>query len=563
MNPILRFSFLTIIFLAIAVIALAMPVYALDGNVGTHDPTTIMKCDGGYYAFGTGGATHFSADGWTWGSGRGTPNGGGMGPDMIHIGDYYYMYTASNVGGQPASRIVMQKTKSLNPDSPDYKWENMGQVNSTDGVEFCNGIDPGCFHDPITGKFWLTFGSYFGNIRVVEMDPKTGLRIDPTKYYEIAINCEASTMIYHEGYYYVLATHGSCCQTSNSGYHIRTGRSKSVTGPFLDHEGVDMMQGGGKLVIGSGERKIGPGHFGLFDEGQGVHKFSLHWESDLDRGNTAVLDVIPLIWEDGWPVAGEFVKKGTYQISSYSTGTALELAVEGQAVGRSGGGGRGAGGGMMGGRGAGQGAGRGTRGGADAAVPGAGNTAGAMAPQGAAPGGAGMMGGARGGAEAGAARGGRGGGAGMMGGGMGGRGGGGAPVADQNVAEVMANWPTGNIDARMANYMCQAQQKWTVSPAEGKGGYLGAPYYKIQIAGTDRTLAAAEGAEVETLPAYTGSDEQLWRIEQLNDGRYRIMPKAIPGIKEPMALSAIGASSVTLEPFKPELNKQRWLFKNP
>ena len=101
-----------------------------------------------------------------------------------------------------------------------------------------------------------------------------------------------------------------------------------------------------------------------------------------------------------------------------------------------------------------------------------------------------MMGGARGGA--GAARGGRGGGGGMMGGGMGGRGGGGAPVADQNAADVMANWPTGNIDARMANYMCQAQQKWTVSPAEGKGGYLGAPYYKIQIAGTDRTLAATE-----------------------------------------------------------------------
>ncbi|MBN2591748.1 MAG: family 43 glycosylhydrolase [Sedimentisphaerales bacterium] len=568
MNPNLRFPILTICFMAIAVIALAMPVFALDGNVGTHDPTTIMECDGSYYAFGTGGATHVSEDGWTWGSGPGTPNGGGMGPDMIHIGDYFYMYTASNVGGQPASRIVMQKTRSLNPESPDYGWEPMGVVNTTDGVEFCNGIDPGCFYDENTGKFWLTFGSYFGNIRVVEMDPKTGLRIDMDEYFNIAINCEASTIIYHEGYYYVLATHGSCCQGSNSGYHIRTGRSKSVTGPYLDHEGVDMMQGGGKLVIGSGERKVGAGHFGLFDEGQGVQKFSLHWEADLDRGGSSVIDILPLVWEDGWPVAGEFLEEGTYQLLSYSTGTALELAVEGSAVGR---GGRGGGGGMMGGgmmggrggagtRGAGQGGGR--RGGAGAAVPGAGGFAGAMAPQGAAPGGAGMMGGARGGAG-GAARGGRGGGGGMMGGGMGGRGGGGAPVADQNAADVMANWPTGNIDARMANYMCQAQQKWTVSPAEGKGGYLGAPYYKIQIAGTDRALAAAEGAEVVTLPAYTGSDEQLWRIEQLTDGKYRIMPKAIPGTSEPMALSAIGASSITLEPFNPELNKQRWLFKAP
>ena len=56
------------------------------------------------------------------------------------------------------------------------KWVRLTR---TDGVEFCNGIDPGCFLDPTTGKFWLTFGSYFGNIRVVEMNPKTGLRIDP------------------------------------------------------------------------------------------------------------------------------------------------------------------------------------------------------------------------------------------------------------------------------------------------------------------------------------------------------------------------------------------------
>jgi arabinan endo-1,5-alpha-L-arabinosidase len=258
-----------------------------------------------------------------------------------------------------------------------------------------------------------------------------------------------------------------------------------------------MIQGGGKLVIGSGERYVGAGHFGLFDEGQGVQKFSLHWEADLERGGGSVLDIRPLIWEDGWPVAGENLKEGTYQVLSYRTGTALELAVEGLPVGRSAGGGRGGRGGF---------------------------------------GGGGMRGG---------------------------RGGGGAPVADQTAADVMENWPAGNIDARLSNYMCQAQQKWTITPAEGKGGYLGAPYFKIQIAGTDRVLAAAEGAEVVTLPSYTGADEQLWRIEQLTDGKWRIMPKAIPGTNDPMALSAVGASSVTLEKFDPEGLKQRWLFKAP
>ena len=140
-------------------------------------------------------------------------------------------------------------------------------------------------------------------------------------------------MIYHDGWYYLLATHGSCCRGADSGYNIRVGRSRKVTGPFLDHMGLDMIQGGGKLFVGSGGRVIGPGHFGLLDLGDGVQKFSCHYEADLDRGGASVLDIRPLLWKDGWPVAGENFKEGTYEIESVRTGTALELAVEGVPVG--------------------------------------------------------------------------------------------------------------------------------------------------------------------------------------------------------------------------------------
>ena len=109
------------------------------------------------------------------------------------------------------------------------------------------------------------------------------------------------------------------------------GRSRKVTGPFVDNIGIDMLQGGGKLFLGSGGRYIGPGHFGLLDLGDGVQKFSMHYEADLDRGGISVLDIRPLLWRDGWPVAGENFKEGTYQIESARTGTALELAVQGDA----------------------------------------------------------------------------------------------------------------------------------------------------------------------------------------------------------------------------------------
>jgi len=483
--------------LLITILAVAAIAFALDGQIGIHDPSTIVQCNGKYYTYGTGGSALVSDDGWTWRAGV-RPARAGLAPDVIHIGDRYYMYVAANIGAQPKAAVNMIWSKTLDPASPDYKWEEGGVVASSDGIEDCNAIDPGVFLDPNDGRLWLVYGSYFGYIRLVELDPKTGKRRNPNDQpRNLAINCEAAIMIYHDSWYYLLATHGSCCRGADSGYNIRVGRAKKVTGPFLDHIGTDMIQGGGKLFAGSGGRVIGPGHFGLLDLGQGVQRFSLHYEADLDRGGASVLDIRPLLWKDGWPVAGENIKEGTYQLESVRTGTALELAVEGMPVG---------------GR---------------------------------------------------AARGGRGGGGRGAGGGRGMFAGTGVPIPPQDVAQVSANWPAGNMDVRMAVYLCQAQQKWAIAAVPKAGGYPGSPYFKITIAGTERTLAASQDAELVVLPTFTGGSEQLWRFDQLADGAWRIMPKSILNSKEAMALSAIGSSFATLSRFDPASEKQRWLFKTP
>ncbi len=470
-----------------AVVLLAPIAYALDGQIRIHDPSTIMQCDGRFYTYGTGGTCLVSEDGWTWRRGV-TPARRGMAPDVIQLSDRYYQYISSNPGGQPHSQIIMISSKSLDPESPDYEWEDGGIVNATDGVEFCNGIDPGLFLDPTNGKLWMTFGSYFGYIRIVELDPRTGKRVDD-RFTNIAINCEASVMIYRNGWYYLLATHGSCCRGADSGYNIRVGRARKVTGPFVDHTGIDMLLGGGKLFVGSGGRVIGPGHFGLIDLGDGVQKFSCHYEADLDRGGASVLDIRPLLWRDGWPVAGENARKGTYEIESVRTGTALELAVEGVPVGGRRRRGRGGPGGMFGGS--------------------------------------------------------------------------GGVIPPQDVAEVSTKWPSGKLDVRMANYMCQAQQKWTLTPAADAGGCFGSPYFKITVAGTDRTLAVGEDAELVALPAFTGVPEQLWRLDQLADGTWRIMPKIASILEEPLALSALGSSFATLSKYDATSDKHRWLLKMP
>ncbi len=270
--------------------------------------------------------------------------------------------------------------------------------------------------------------------------------------------------------------------------------------------GIDMIKGGGKLVVGSGGRVIGPGHFGLLDLGDGVQKFSCHYESDLDRGGASVLDIRPLMWKDGWPVAGENVREGTYEIESVRTGTALELAVQGVPVG-----------GSRGGRAAG---GRGGMPSGPSGVPG-----------------------------------------GRSGGGM--FSGVGGVIPSQDVAQMLQNWPTGNIDLRLSNYLVQAQQMWSIVSVANAGGYPGSPYFKITIAGTDRALAATDDAELTAVPAFAGAPEQLWRIEQLADGTYRIMPKAIPNSREPLALSAVGSSFATLAKFDSKSDRQRWNLKTP
>src|SRR5581483_5713 len=171
----------------------------------------------------------------------------------------------------------------------------------------------------------------------------------------------------------------------------------------------------------------------------------------------SVLDIRPLLWRDGWPVPGENLKEGVYEIESARTGTALELAVEGMPVG----GPRG-----RGGRGGGAG-----RGGAPpaAGAPGGGAPAGgppAGPPAAGGPGGRGMFGGT------------------------------GAPIPPQDAAQVSTNWPTGNVDARLATYLCQAQQKWMVAAVPDAGGYPGSPYFKITVAGTDRALSATPDGEL-------------------------------------------------------------------
>ncbi len=82
------------------------------------------------------------------------------------------------------------------------------------------------------------------------------------------------------------------------------------------------------------------------------------------------------------------------------------------------------------------------------------------------------------------------------------------------------------------------------------------------IAGTERALAATADLELKTVPEFTGAPEQLWRIDQLTDGTYRIMPKSIPGSDKKLALISIGDSTPTLGEFDFNSDNSKWNFRD-
>jgi arabinan endo-1,5-alpha-L-arabinosidase len=154
-----------------------------------------------------------------------------------------------------------------------------------------------------SGGLWLAFGSFWSGISLVQLDPATGQRLAPdSPLYSLAAHeqIEASFLCPHGARYYLFVNWGACCRGINSTYNIRVGRSDRITGPYLDQNGVDLLAGGGSLLLGSRGNFIGPGHAGIVSR-DGTDWLSCHFY-DGTRGGIPTLALLPLRWDtNGWP----------------------------------------------------------------------------------------------------------------------------------------------------------------------------------------------------------------------------------------------------------------------
>jgi arabinan endo-1,5-alpha-L-arabinosidase len=49
-----------------------------------------------------------------------------------------------------------------------------------------------------------------------------------------SIGAEPSVIMFHDGWYYLLVADGACCAGANASCNIRIGRSRKITGPFVE-----------------------------------------------------------------------------------------------------------------------------------------------------------------------------------------------------------------------------------------------------------------------------------------------------------------------------------------
>lgn len=225
-------------------------------------------------------------------------------PDISFYNDKYHIYYSVSTFGSNHSAIGLATNPTLDASDENYEWVDHGIVVKSQGSDFYNTIDANLIIDE-EGTPWLAFGSFWGGIKLVELDYETGKTVEGAELHSLATRpihpraVEAAFTIFKEGYYYLFVSFDQCCNGISSTYNVRVGRSEAVTGPYVDKEGVPMMEGGGTQVTFPDDRWKGPGHNSILREDD--KEWIVYHAYDARNGGTPTLRINPLEWVDGFP----------------------------------------------------------------------------------------------------------------------------------------------------------------------------------------------------------------------------------------------------------------------
>ncbi|MCM1503921.1 MAG: arabinan endo-1,5-alpha-L-arabinosidase [Muribaculum sp.] len=232
-------------------------------------------------------------------------------PYMVAADDgTYRLYYCVSAFGRKTSAISMATA-----DSPEGPWTHQGCVVKTDNESPMNAIDPSV----ITGKDgrqWMHYGSYFGGLYCVELDPATGFTkeegdkghlVNHRQRLTSADNNEGPEIIYSPEHdmYYLFTSYDPLEST----YNVRVSRSKTPEGPFVDFFGKEASDTTDNFPILTAPYRfeghpgwVGNGHCGVVADADG-HFYMAHQGRYAPTPGMMDLHLRQIFFTpDGWPV---------------------------------------------------------------------------------------------------------------------------------------------------------------------------------------------------------------------------------------------------------------------
>src|SRR5690606_11029383 len=218
--------------------------------------------------------------------------------------------------GKNTSAIGLVTNKTLDSKAANFKWEDQGIViQSIPNRDLWNAIDPNLIFDKQNSP-WLAFGSFWDVLKLVLLEEDLKTIALPEKWHTIARRkrafnipdteagnaaLEAPFIFSKNGYYYLFLSWDYCCRAEESTYKIVVGRSKSVTGPYLDKQGVPLFDGGGTVLLKGNENWYGLGHNSVYTFNQKDYMFFHAY--DAHQGGKPKLKILALDWDaTDWPI---------------------------------------------------------------------------------------------------------------------------------------------------------------------------------------------------------------------------------------------------------------------
>jgi arabinan endo-1,5-alpha-L-arabinosidase len=307
--------------------ATTSPRLPLTGDLAAHDPDLVVGQHGSsWYVYSTGDESigvgnieiRSSTDGHDWkliGTvwkkkpawlGRAVPGVSNLwAPELFHHGNTWYLYYAASTFGSNQSVIALATNTTLDPHSSHYRWVDRGPVIASHHSDNFNAIDPTIIDDA-AGRGWMAFGSFWGGIQLVRIEWPSGKLLNSAAPEQLAYRgsppdaIEASTLIRHGGYYYLIVSLDSCCQGAASTYNMGMGRSKNVAGPYLGKTGYPLLDDGTSPLLATVGNQVGPG-------GESYSDGYLAWHFyDANVGGATTLAIQKLGWTSaGWPTLAQ------------------------------------------------------------------------------------------------------------------------------------------------------------------------------------------------------------------------------------------------------------------